>query len=75
MKFDNYGGKKCVFRAVRKDCMVGSDRRVNGREFQIVGEAKEKERLAVHDLRSGTVSKSLSDERRRRLGVYGTSKD
>ena len=66
---DDYGGKRWVFRDERNDCRVAAERRLKGREFQIVGAAKEKERRPADDLRKGTVSQSLSEERRLRAGV------
>jgi hypothetical protein len=54
---------------------VGAERRIRGSEFQIVGAENENERRPVDDLKEGTVSKSLSDERRLRTGVYGTSRE
>jgi len=51
------------------------DRRERGREFQIVGAAKKKERRPAEDLMDGTVSKSLSDERSVRDGLYGTNRE
>ena len=40
------------------------ERREKGREFQIEGAAKEKERRPADDFSDRTVSNSLSDERR-----------
>jgi hypothetical protein len=72
---DDYGGKRWVFRDERNECSVGAERRVQGSEFQIVGAENENERRPADDFRKGTVSKSLSDERRLRTEVYGTSRE
>jgi len=54
-----YGGKRCVFKEERNKGMVEQDRRASGREFQIDGTAKEKERRPfadrTRDRISGTV--------------------
>ena len=44
-----YGGKRCVFKEERNKCRVGQDRSAGGREFQIDGAAKEKERRPLAD--------------------------
>lgn len=72
---DDYGGKRWVFRDERNECSVGAERRTRGSEFQIVGAENEKERRPVDDFKEGTVSNSLSDERRLRTGVYGMSRE
>ena len=52
-----YGGKRCVFKEERNKCRVGQDRSASGREFQIDGAAKEKERRPLADRISGAVSR------------------
>lgn len=54
--------------------MVGLERRERGREFQMVGAEKEKDRRAARDLAKGTYKRSLSEERRLRVGMCGVSK-
>ena len=55
-----YGGKRCVFKEERNKCRVGQDRSASGRELQIDGAAKEKERRSLADRISETVSRCLS---------------
>jgi hypothetical protein len=59
-----YGGKRCVFKKERNNGKVGQDRSVRGREFQMVGAEKEKERRPFAERISGTVSRSLSRDLR-----------
>jgi len=59
----DYGGKRCVFREDRNDCILVAERIEKGREFQMVGPAQENDRWPKDDLSDGTVSKSLSEER------------
>ena len=70
--FKAYGSKRFAFRSERKMCRLDAERIEDGKEFQIVGAAKEKDRRPADDFSKGTVSRSLSDERRWRVGVYGT---
>ena len=64
-----YGGKRCVFKEERNKGRVGQDRGESGREFQIDGAAKEKERRPLADRISGTVSRFLSRDLRFRVGM------
>ena len=64
-----YGGKRCVFKEERNKCRVGQDRSASGREFQMDGAAKEKERRPLADRISGTVSRCLSRDLRFRVGM------
>ena len=64
-----YGGKRCVFKEEKNKCRVGQDRSSSGREFQIDGAAKEKERRPFADQMSGTVSRSLSRDLKFRVGM------
>ena len=52
-----YRGKRRVFKEERNKCRVGQDRSAGGREFQIDGAAREKERRPLVDRISGMVSK------------------
>ena len=64
-----YGGKRCVFKEERNKCRVEQDRSAGGREFQMDGAAKEKERRPLADRISGTVSRFLSRDLRFRVGM------
>ena len=67
---------RCVFRAdINDGKLLVSERSDRGKEFQTVGAAKEKERREVADLSEGTVRRSLSEERSRRVGVYGVKSE
>ena len=59
-----YGGKRCVVKEERSKCRVGQDRSAGGREFQMDGAAKEKERRPLADRISGTASRYLSRDLR-----------
>jgi hypothetical protein len=54
---NDYGGKKCVFIEERKDKRVGERRMDRGREFQIEGAEKEKDRRPLEELIRGIVKR------------------
>ena len=64
-----YRGKSCLFKEQRNKCRVGQDRSAGGREFQMDGAAKEKERRPLADRISGTVGRCLSRDLRFRVGM------
>ena len=55
-----YGGKRNVFRLERKESREVQERRERGREFPIVGAAKEKDLRPRASLTSGTTKRCLS---------------
>ena len=52
-------GERCVFKEERNKCKFGQDRSAGGREFQIEGAAKGKERRPLADRISGAVRSML----------------
>ena len=58
-------------RCVRKEVVLGMERRESGREFQIVGAAKEKERRPISVLTNGLDSRFRSDDLRFLEGMCG----
>jgi len=51
----DYGGKKCVLMAERKDERVGDRRMESGREFQIAGDENENERRPLAESMRGII--------------------
>ena len=64
-----YGGKRCVFKPERNKGRDEEKRRGRGSEFQMVGEAKLKERRPLAVRMSGTLSRCLSRDLRFLAGM------